>query len=164
MIQSSKIVNVFAGTQTARAPSLAAVALSDLIDSAMLIYGVPASAVHQISGIQHAFQHASFFGRKLHAEADDAATVMLIGDAAMQVTSALPVCMIQSALALASNALPVFILFQKALANPLEYVQADLITVSACKFLYRVYATVFCYRFDSTCMPGHSAAKCICSP
>ena len=64
---------------------LAAVSLSDLIDSALQVYGIPATAVRRINGKKNIASQAPFFARELHPDSVDGGHVMLIGDAAMKV-------------------------------------------------------------------------------
>ena len=74
-----------AGGQLCKQASLAAVSLSDLIDSALEVYGIPSTAVTHISGVHNAAQQASFFAQELHCGSEAKGAVLLIGDAAMQV-------------------------------------------------------------------------------
>lgn len=74
-----------AGTQVPQPSSPAAVIVPDLIDSALQMYGVPASAVTRTAGVCRSFWHAPCFAQKLHEGSEGGAVVMLIGDAAMQV-------------------------------------------------------------------------------
>ncbi|KAL3138559.1 hypothetical protein ABBQ32_006333 [Trebouxia sp. C0010 RCD-2024] len=68
-----------------RQQSLSAVSLSDLIDSALQLYGIPAMAVKRISGSRNVATLAPFFARELHPDRVDGGHLMLIGDAAMRV-------------------------------------------------------------------------------
>lgn len=70
-----------------RQQSLSAVSLSDLIDSALQLYGIPAMAVKRISGSRNVATLAPFFARELHPDRVDGGHLMLIGDAAMRVSS-----------------------------------------------------------------------------
>ena len=65
--------------------SLVAVSLSDLIDTALQVYGIPATAVKRITGTQNTPSLAPFFARELHPDSVDGGHLMLIGDAAMRV-------------------------------------------------------------------------------
>lgn len=65
--------------------SLAAVSLSDLIDSALLLYGIPSTAVRRINGTRNVFCQAPFYAQELHPGSVNGGHVMLIGDAAMKV-------------------------------------------------------------------------------
>ena len=67
--------------------SLAAVSLSDLIESALQLYGIPAMAVKRISGSRNMVTLAPFFAQELHPDSVDGGHLLLIGDAAMRVSS-----------------------------------------------------------------------------
>ncbi len=67
--------------------SLAAVSLSDLIDSALQLYGIPSAAVKRITGARHTPSLAPFFARQLHPDSVDGGHLLLIGGAAMRVIS-----------------------------------------------------------------------------
>lgn len=66
--------------------SLAAVSLSDLIDVALQVYSIPATAVKRITGTRNTLSQAPFFARELHPDSVDGGRLMLIGDAAMRVS------------------------------------------------------------------------------
>ena len=66
--------------------SPAAVSLSDLIDTALQVYGIPATAVKRITGTRNTLSRAPFFARELHPNSVDGGHLMLIGDAAMRVS------------------------------------------------------------------------------
>ena len=70
-----------------RQQSLAAVSLSDLIDTALQVYGIPTTAVKRITGTRNTLSLAPFFARELHPDSVDGGHLMLIGDAAMRVIS-----------------------------------------------------------------------------
>lgn len=70
-----------------RQQSLSAVSLSDLIDSALQLYGIPATAVKRISGSRKMATLAPDFAWELHPDRLDGGRLMLIGDAAMRVSS-----------------------------------------------------------------------------
>ena len=59
--------------------------LSDLIDMALQVYGVPATAVKRITGTRNTLSQAPFFAQELHPGSVDGGHLMLIGDAAMRV-------------------------------------------------------------------------------
>lgn len=66
--------------------SLSAVSLSDLIDTALQVYGIPAKAVRRITGTRNTLSRAPFFAQELHPNSTNGGHVMLIGDAAMRVS------------------------------------------------------------------------------
>lgn len=74
------------GKELKRKQSLAAVSLSDLIDTALQVYGIPAKAVRRITGTRNTFSRAPFFARELHPNSTHGGHLMLIGDAAMRVS------------------------------------------------------------------------------
>ena len=80
--------HVYAGVlskELNRQKSLAAVSLSDLIDTALQVYGIPSTVVRRITGTRNVFSEAPFYAQELHPGSVNGGHMMLIGDAAMKV-------------------------------------------------------------------------------
>jgi len=83
--RSLRLHHGFVGRGASKQQSLAAVALSDMVRSALQLYGIPLTAVRHTVAVQKSVWQAPFFAQELRVGHDDRAAVLLIGSAAMQV-------------------------------------------------------------------------------